>query len=82
MGGQTTGPPTSTMPWDERDQRKKDERVGASQSAADERHVGFDLSAQDNHSKFERPHFSVVGEGTKLAQDAYRDNYDKIDWSR
>jgi len=81
MGGWTTSPPASTVPWDERDQRKKDQRVMASQAAADERHAGFDLSAQDNHSKFERPHFAVVGEGTKAAQDAYRENYDKINWS-
>ena len=70
------------MPWDERDDRKKAARVAASDAAMAERHAGFDLSAQDNHSKFERPSFSVVGEGTKSANDAYRENYTKIDWSQ
>jgi hypothetical protein len=65
------------MPWDERDDRKKAERVNASKALADERHEGFDLSAQDNHSKFERPHFAVIGEGTRTSQEAYR-----IGWER
>ena len=70
------------MPWDERDDRKKCERVAASQAAANERHAGFDLSAQDNHAKYERPHFAVVGEGTKTASSNYRINYDLIDWTK
>jgi hypothetical protein len=70
------------MPWSEIDDRKKKERVGASQAAADERHEGFDLSAQDLHHKYERPHFSVVGEGTREANARYRANYEQIDWSK
>ena len=69
------------MPWDERDDRKKAQRVGASQAMADERHAGFDLSAQDNHAKYERPHFAVVGEGTKSARENFERGYDLIDWS-
>lgn len=47
-----------------------------------ERHRGFDLAAKDNTMKYERPSFSVVGEGTKESQDKYRENYDKIDWGK
>ena len=46
-------------------------------AAMKERHRGFDLSAQDNHMKYERPQFTVV-----TATDAYREGYDKIDWSK
>ncbi len=46
-----------------------------------ERHHNWDVSAQDNHSKFERAHFAVVGEGTRSAQEAYRANFSLIDWS-
>ena len=46
-----------------------------------ERHAGFDLAAQDITPKYHRPHFAVVGEGTKSATDNYRANYDRIDWS-
>ena len=35
----------------------------------------MDLSAQDNHMKYERPQFAVV-----TATEAYREGYDKIDW--
>ena len=42
-----------------------------------ERHKGFDLKAQDNTPKFERPQFAVVGEGTKSAQDAYREGWER-----
>ena len=41
-----------------------------------ERHAGFDLSAKDNHMKYERSHFAVVGEGTKSSQDAYRKGWE------
>ena len=68
------------MPWDERDQRKKDQRVAVSQTQADERHRGFDLSAQDNHSKFDRPFFVVLGEGSKSANENYQQGYALIDW--
>lgn len=46
-----------------------------------ERHRGFDLSAQDHHAKSERFHFAVVGEGTRDAQERFRDGYGLIDWS-
>jgi hypothetical protein len=45
------------------------------------RHAGFDRSAQDQHMKSERAHFAVVGEGTRAAQDHFRVNYARIDWS-
>lgn len=45
-----------------------------------ERHHGFDLSAKDHHMKYERKQFAVVGEGTKSAQDKYREGYAKISW--
>jgi hypothetical protein len=47
-----------------------------------ERHRGFDLSARDNHMKYERPSFSVVGEGTREAQTAFHRGYTRIDWSK
>ena len=40
----------------------------------------LDLSAQDHHSKSERDHFAVVGEGTRTAIESYRTNFDLIDW--
>jgi hypothetical protein len=43
-------------------------------------HREWDLSAQDNHAKSERPHFAVVGEGSPTAQEAYRAHYGLIDW--
>lgn len=30
--------------------------------------------------KYERPSFAVIGESSRLAQDAYRQGYDAIDW--
>ena len=48
---------------------------------AQQRH-DWDLSAKDNHSKSERFHFAVVGEGTHVAQGRYRANYDLIDWEK
>ena len=47
----------------------------------DDRHHGFDLSAQDHHMKYERFHFAVVGEGTSSAQANFHRGYDAIDWS-
>jgi len=43
-----------------------------------ERHRAFDVSAQDQHHKYERAHFAVVGEGSTAAQDAYRIGWDRI----
>ena len=55
----------------------------AGQDARDAaRHAAFDLQAQDNAMKYERHHFAVVGEGSRTAQDAFRSNYERIDWSR
>ncbi len=41
----------------------------------------FDTSAKDNHAKYERFHFAVIGEGSRRALDAYRKGYDRIDWT-
>lgn len=46
-----------------------------------ERHREWDLRAQDNTMKYERPQFAVVGEGSLTAQENYRTNYDRIRWS-
>jgi len=46
------------------------------------RHAGFDLEAQDHTQKYERPHFAVVGEGTRSAREAYDRGYAQIDWSQ
>lgn len=54
--------------------RRSQDRVMA------ERHRGFDLAAQDNTPKYHRPHFAVVGEGTREARTAYERGYDAIDW--
>ncbi len=57
----------------------KQREVKAQRAAQDQYlrrlHAGFDLSAQDNHMKYERPSFAVV-----TASDAFREGYDKIDW--
>ena len=70
------------MGWTETDARKKKQRTSASDAVMAERHRGFDLSAQDNHMKYERPSFSVVGEGSKSANEKYQRGYALIDWSR
>jgi len=63
-----------------------DDELKANRRAQDavmaERHRGFDLSAKDNHAKYERWSFSVVGEGTRTAQEAFRRGYELIDWSK
>ena len=61
---------------------KRDVQRAVEDTVLSERHAGFDLSAQDNHSKFERPHFAVLGEGTKSANENYRQGYALIDWSK
>jgi hypothetical protein len=53
-------------------QRRAQDRRDAAQAAI------FDLAAQDLHHKHDRPHFAVVGEGTRTAQDAYRAGWDRI----
>lgn len=60
--------------YDVKEQRK------ASDALMAEQHAGFDLSAKDNHSKFERASFSVVGEGTRSANERYRRGYSRINW--
>ena len=42
------------------------------------RHREFDLQAQDKTPKSDRPHFAVVGEGSKSANDKYRIGYERI----
>ena len=51
-------------------------------AALAERHRGFDLAAKDKTPKSARPHWAVVGEGSKSSQEAYRRNYDLIDWEK
>ena len=70
------------MPWDDRDQKRKDKRVAETNATMDERHAGFDRAVQDNTMKYERPSFAVVGEGTKSAREKYEAGYAAIDWSR
>ena len=42
----------------------------------------MDLSAQDNHAKFERASFIVVGEGSKSSNEKYAEGYERIDWNK
>ena len=42
----------------------------------------MDLSAQDNHMKYERASFSVVGEQTKSSNQKYAEGYERIDWTK
>jgi len=70
------------MGWTEQDKRQLGERRTATDSVLAERHAGFDLAAQDITPKHHRPHFAVVGEGTKSANAAYQANYGLINWSR
>lgn len=58
-------------------QRERDARRRAHDARDAARHRDFDLSAQDNHMKYERAHFAVVGEGSRSAQDAYRDGWER-----
>ena len=62
--------------------RKMDVERMAQDKILEERHRGFDLAAKDPSVKYQRPTFAVVGEGTKAAQDNYRNNYDKIQWDK
>ena len=60
---------------------KFETRRAATDQTLAERHAGFDLAAQDLTPKHHRPHFAVVGEGTKSATDNYRKNYNLITWA-
>ncbi len=42
----------------------------------------MDLSAQDQHMKYERASFSVVGEQTKSSNEKYAEGYERIDWTK
>lgn len=53
------------------------EQRAISDATIAERHKGFDLAAQDITPKYHRPHFAVVGEGTKSSQDAYREGWER-----
>lgn len=44
------------------------------------RHAGFDRAAQDNTMRYERPRFTVTGEGSKSALLRYSENYALINW--
>jgi hypothetical protein len=41
------------------------------------RHAAFDLQAKDITPKSDRPHFAVVGEGSRTAQDNYRAGWER-----
>jgi hypothetical protein len=62
--------------------RERDARRAAQDARDAQRHRDFSLSAQDQHHKWERAHFSVVGEGSRSANENFRSNYDRIDWGR
>ena len=53
--------------------RERDERRAVQNAILNKRHREFDLSAQDNHMKYERPSFAVV-----TASDAFRKGWDEI----
>lgn len=63
-------------------ENKKRRDIAAQRQAQDARdavlHRQFDLQAQDQHHKHDRPSFSVVGEGSRAAQERYRVNYQRI----
>ena len=42
------------------------------------RHAYFDAAAGEVRMKYERAHFAVVGEGTRTAQENYRDGWDRV----
>lgn len=58
--------------------RERDEQRAVQDQRDASRHREFSLSAQDQHHKFERAHFAVVGEGSQTAQENYRRGYDRI----
>ena len=64
------------------DKRQLSERKTATDAVLAERHAGFDRAAQDRTPKYHRPHFAVVGEGSKSANSNYAENYDRINWSK
>ena len=70
------------MPWTDKDQAEVKQRKAENATLLEERHAGFDLAAQDLTPKYGRPHFAVVGEGSKSANSNYAKNYDCIDWSK
>lgn len=58
-------------------QGERKARREAQNAVMRERHREFDLSAQDQHHKWERPSFVVV-----TSSEAYRDGWDRIFRSR
>jgi len=62
-------------------QDRKDRRA-AQDIALRARHAEWDLRAQDRTPKSDRPHFAVVGDGSRAAQDNFRVNFARIDWGR
>ena len=59
---------------------RKAQRAVQDVALAEMRHE-FDSSAKDNHAKYERCHWAVVGEGSQSANANYARGYAKIDWS-
>ena len=58
------------------------EQRAISDAAMEKRHEMFDLQAQDNTMKYERPSFSVVGEQTRSSNQKYAEGYERIDWTK
>jgi hypothetical protein len=54
------------------------DRRAAQDVALRERHARWDVQAQDKRHKYERPHFAVLGEGSRSANENYLRNYDRI----
>ena len=54
-------------------QRERAVRRASQDAILDARHAAFDRSAQDRHSKSERPHFAVV-----TASAAFRQGWDRL----
>lgn len=71
MANINTKAPLGSGPTDVKEQR------AISDAVIKERHRMFDLQAQDNTMKYERPQFAVV-----TATEAFREGYEKIDWSK
>ena len=47
----------------------------------EDQHRQWDLAAQDKTPKSARPHFAVVGEGSRTARENFLNGYRQIDWS-
>ena len=66
---------------DTRTDYETDVRRARDDTVLAERHAQYDLAAQDKTPKSARPHFAVVGEGSKNAGENFRRGYAALDWS-